>query len=226
RALLRGIREGSVVVLVAAPGFQSWEGTVSVRAGQQSDLDVPLKPDLEKQRDASTREPASRLGQELERNLRATDADKRRRSAPLFRTLAWTSAVATAGGIASFTITGLRVRKLEEDKIARIRQSWANQEEDQRITSVADGCAEAEIDGYAPVRDVCREGKQMATLTNVLIGVSTALAVATGYFAFKGFLASEESPRGEKNGSSSTPRITVTPLLLPSGTGLGTTIQF
>ena len=48
------------------------------------------------------------------------------------------------------------------------------------------------VPGAADIISACDNGKQMATVTNVLIGVTAVAAIAAGYFYYKGYVASPE----------------------------------
>jgi hypothetical protein len=135
------------------------------------------------------------------------------------RVLFWTSLVTTGVGVAAFTITGLQVRSIEkeqDDALAKFNFA-AN-----GVQHPNDACAEAASDGFAELQDICDRGKRMATITNVLIGVSAAAAVATAIFYWRGYLipshASERTARRSK--------LMIGPELYPTGAGLGAVMQF
>lgn len=214
-ATLRGLSEGLVTISVESPGYRRWDGLAEVKAGKVQRITVTLEPEAE-----------GGGGPEI-----VGPADEEPTSKKTYRTLAWTSAVITAGGITAFTITGLKVWSLEDEKLSEIRKSWDNPEENRRITSVEDACSEAAQDGYAPVNDVCRKGKDMAMWTNILLGASATMAIATGYFAYKGYFADDKEAQPAPGSSAARRRkpkrtVLVAPTFYPEGAGVGAVIQF
>ncbi|MBI4508517.1 MAG: PEGA domain-containing protein [Deltaproteobacteria bacterium] len=210
-ATIEGLPEGRARVVVEADGYKRWEGQVDVRPGASVRLAVSLRPDSVERTptlSATSPPPSDRPSG---------------RPGKMYRTLAWTSAVLTAGGVAAFTITGLKVRSLEQDKEAAIRTSW--DDPDGGITGTSDACKEADEKGYAPVDSICRDGKRMAKITNILIGLSAAAFVATGVFAYEGYIAADRPPPEQARKASSR-RVTVVPEIFPTGAGLGAVIQF
>jgi hypothetical protein len=148
------------------------------------------------------------------------------------RGLFWTSLVVTAGGVAAFTITGLKVRDYEEEKKAAIIEG--NKTHMFEADANTDACQKADEKNYEPVQSACDNGKQMATVTNVLIGVTAVAAVAAGYFYYKGYIAADRSSskdeaaakkrgrRAAKSGGT----VIVTPQVYSNGAGLGAVITF
>ena len=104
------------------------------------------------------------------------------------RVLFWTSLVATGAGVAAFTITGLQVRSIEKEQDAAIAE-WGDTYKANGVQFPNDACAEARHDSFAKLVDICDRGQNMATVTNVLIGVTAAAAVATAFFYWRGYLA-------------------------------------
>jgi hypothetical protein len=210
-ASVKGLGEGTLEIAIEAEGFERWVGQAEVKAGQVHRMDVTLTavggafmPPPRRKRDTADRPEDT------------------------YKVLAWTSAVVTAGGITAFAITGVKVWNLEDEKREAIQSSWGNADPNERIGE--GGCAEAADKGYKPVDDLCRRGKQMATLTNVLIGVSATMALATGYFAYKGYGGTAESSRPSSTRAGSRQkaptRVLVTPEIYPTGGGVGAIIQF
>jgi len=138
------------------------------------------------------------------------------------RVLFWTSLVATGAGVAAFTITGLQVRSIEKEQDESLTKfNYAAN----GIQHPNDACAEAEADGYTDLVDICKRGRRMATITNVLIGVTAATAVATAIFYWRGYLAPARAERADRRKKDRT-RMVLSPEIYQNGAGLGALIQF
>jgi hypothetical protein len=105
----------------------------------------------------------------------------------------------------------------------RLSLSW--QEADGGITTPGDACAEAARMGNTEVTSICNDGKKMALMTNIFIGVATASALASAYFYYKGYVQPSSTPR-DHAARKSKPKAVVSPQLFPSGAGVGAIIQF
>ena len=142
----------------------------------------------------------------------------------------WTSLVVTAGGVTAFTITGLKVRDYEDQKLDAIDNSGGV------ITSGPNdnACLEADQKSYAPLQKVCSDGKSMATVTNVLVGVTAVAAIATGYFYYKGYVAPGKGGKKESGDQSKRNRrrqarggqVIIAPTISTDGAGLGAVVTF
>ena len=194
---------GRHTVTVRSDGYRSWEGTVQLAEGQTEKLEVGLVP-----------------GAAIALTPPAETVD---RPGGAYRVMTWTSAALTAGGVVAFTVTGLKVRSLEEDKAEAIAAAMGDATIPGGGIFGPDACADAESKDHEPVVDICKDGKTYATLTNVFIGVTAGLAVATGVFAYKGYV----SP-GDGGGEhvARTPRFRLLPQVTASGFGVGASLTF
>jgi hypothetical protein len=146
-----------------------------------------------------------------------------------WRAAFWASLVVTAGGATAFTITGMKVRSLEDDKAAAIVGSGG------AFTAGPneDACSKASAEGYTPVTSICDDGKKYATMTNVFIGVTAVAAVAAGFFYYKGYIAPGPAKKKDVVTGRRRPareagvgEVMITPTIAPGGAGLGATITF
>jgi hypothetical protein len=142
------------------------------------------------------------------------------------RILFWTSLALTGAGVTVFTITGLKVRSLEDEQDELIA-AWPGGGPDP-VMNPDDACAEAAADGYTALVNVCDDGKSMATITNIAIGVTIAAGIASAFFYWRGYIAADKT--SEKNAAAKKRRQgttwSVAPTLYPSGGGLGAVISF
>lgn len=210
-ATLGDLPEGRYNVAIEAQGYQRWETTTEVQAGETTRVDARLEPET-----SGGGLPGGGSG----------GGD---RPGGTSRALFWTTLVVTAGGVASFTITGLKVREYEDQKVDAILNSGGQIESD----SSEDACREARAEGYRPLVEVCDKGEDMAMVTNVLIGVTAFMAVASGYFYYKGYVS--PGKRSERRGADQArtrrkkrpaTEIVVTPEVYPGGGGVGAVISF
>lgn len=206
--IIRGLPPGNVLLAVDSPGYQRTEVTVEIRDGQAARAAITLEP-------AVAPPP---LAPPVEQPV------AHERGGGTARVLFWTSLVATGAGITAFTITGLKVRSIEkeqDDAIAKFDYSKNG------VQFPNDACAEAKNDGNPKLVDICDRGKSMATITNVLIGVTAVTAVATAIFYWRGYLAEDAKPReAQARGKPPGRRLVVSPEIYQGGGGVGAVIQF
>jgi hypothetical protein len=202
--IIRGLPPGPARIRIEAGGQLWGETTVDLREGE------PVRAAVG---GGGGRRGSAALVEEPQGPARPGQAS---------RVLFWTSLVATGAGVAAFTITGLQVRSIEKEQDAALVGF------DYRANGVqhpGDACAEARHDGHAALIDICDRGKRMATLTNVLIGVSAATAVASAIFYWRGYV----TPGGGRERTSARrreQRMVFGPELYPTGAGVGAAIQF
>jgi hypothetical protein len=208
--VIRGLPPGPVQLTVEAPGHRRAVLDVEIREGQTARAAIELEP-IGDSRIAVT--PPMPLD------------DGERRGGGTARVLFWSSLVATGAGVAAFTITGLKVRSIEKEQDeALTRFNYAAN----GVQHPGDACAEARNDGFMELIDICDRGRNMATVTNVLIGATAVAAVATAFFYWRGYLAGDarrETTAGRRR-PAGIGSVVVSPELYRSGAGLGAVIQF
>jgi hypothetical protein len=224
---LGDLSEGPHTVALEAPGHRRWEQTVSVRGGEPTVVVAQLESDA----------VGGPPGDDGQPDVGPED-DGVERPGGTYRVLFWTSLVTTGVGVAGFTVTGLKVRDYEDEKISAILI-----DDSFSASAGEDACKKADEPGSgAPqqLHDACDGGKKYATYTNVLIGVSAVAAAATAFFYYKGYIASDNGratandrsakAKGGKKSRKRVPApsgIVVTPQVYgTSGAGLGATITF
>ncbi len=212
-AILRGLPPGEARVSIEAPGYASNGKLVTIRdGGDPARASITLSP-----------LPAGGPVALVPVTAPAPMDDTSSAPGQTARVLFWSSLVATGAGVAAFTITGLQVRSIEKE------QDGALANFDYMMNGVQfpdDACAEAKNDGYAALDDICGRGRRMATITNVLIGVSAAAAVATAIFYWRGYLAPGRSSEQMASKKKKPPKLVWSPEFYPNGAGLGAVIQF
>lgn len=223
-ASIADLPDGTYTVAVDSEGHKRWEKNVSVKAGEPTLVVAELEASTVG--DGGGDDVGGGGGGEPPGG---GDQGSHARPGGVSRGLFWTSLVVTAGGVAAFTVTGLKVRDYENDKRDAIVATGLNAGPDM------DACAAAGNDTrYASVKNACDDGKRMATVTNVLIGVTAVAAVAAGFFYYKGYVAADKASREQaaarrKRRSVRAARagsITVTPQIYTTGAGLGAVITF
>jgi hypothetical protein len=203
--VIRGLPPGPVMLAVESPGHQRAEVSVEIRPGQAARATMRLEPEV-----AVAPAPAPPV-----------EDEPGRRGGGAGRVLFWTSLVATGAGVAAFTVTGLKVRSIEneqDDAISRF-DYMAN-----GVQYPNDACREAANDGNQDLVDICDRGRSMATMTNVLIGATAVAAVATAIFYWRGYLAEDARPR--ERAKRKDQRLLVGPEIYHGGGGVGAVIQF
>jgi hypothetical protein len=194
-------------VAITSDGYDKWEGqTQEIKPGAQG----ALKADLNKTAAVAIKPPPHHGGETAER------------PGKIARILFWTSAVVTVGGAVAFSVTGSQVRSIEKEQDTAIA-NWKNNSPipyPSTLTFPNDACKESAKDGNAKLTDICNRGKSMATMTNVLIGGTAAFAVATLFFAYKGYISPGEASPEKDSG------VSVLPAVGPQGAGVTATIQF
>jgi len=208
---LKGLAPGPATVAVASPGYETYEQKVDVKPGASTRMSV----ELVKQK-AARPAPAAAMpsGEPI--------VDRPGGTA---RVLFWTSLVATGAGVAAFTITGLKVKSIENEQDEAIAE-WGNGFRTNGVQFPGDACSEARNDGFQKLVDICDRGKNMATVTNVLIGVTAAAAVATAFFGWKGYLSSGSSDGERVALRKRPPRVVLSPEIYRTGGGVGAVVQF
>jgi hypothetical protein len=209
--VIRGLAPGQAKITIEASGYVGPATMVTIREGEPARATVTLE-----EARAGVSPPLDPIPAE------APEAEAPGKTA---RVLFWTSLVATGAGVAAFTITGLQVRSIEDEQDAALAMFDYQKN---GVEFPDDACAEAESDGYAALTSICDRGRRMATITNVLIGVTAAAAVATAIFYWKGYLApgggsSEQAALRKKKKAS---KMVWAPEIYQSGAGLGAVIQF
>lgn len=210
-ATIADLDDGTYLVAIESEGYKRFEVDVPLRGGETARVPVQLE---------------KATGDDRPDILPPGGDKPTARPGGTSRALFWTTLVVTTGGIASFTITGIKVKDYEDEKNNAIRMSAGTI----MAGSGDDACAEAEAESYEPVTSPCKNGKQMATVTNVLIGATAVMALATGYFYYKGYIAPgprvKEATSRERAKKKSGTTVVVVPEIYPSGAGLGAVIQF
>ncbi len=224
-ASIADLADGSYTIAVESEGHKRWEKTVTVRAGEPTLVVAELEAD-------TVGDGGDEGGGIVEGGGGGGGRDEGgARPGGTSRALFWTSLVVTAGGVAAFTVTGLKVREYEDQKI----QAIVNAGSEFHAGPNDDACALASAQPYDPVRKPCEDGKRMATVTNVLIGVTAVAAVAAGFFYYKGYVAADRGGSRDQAANRKKRRtaralrpgtITVTPQVYTTGAGLGATITF
>jgi hypothetical protein len=221
-ASIPDVADGSYVVAVESEGHKRWEKNVTVKAGEPTLVVAELEP-------ASVGDTGGEGGGEPGGEPPPGDKGGGGRPGGVSRGLFWTSLVVTAGGVAAFTVTGLKVRDYEDQKIDAIRTTHLMAGPNDDACALAGNNA-----AYASVKTACDDGKKMATVTNVLIGVTAVAAVAAGFFYYKGYIASERERREQAAArkqkrtvrAARAGSVTVVPQVYSTGAGVGAIITF
>lgn len=208
---LKGLPPGVASIAVESPGYERYEqGNVDVKPGVTTKISVELVKAVGK--------PAPYTP------MPVPPVEQTERPGGTARVLFWTTLVATGAGVAAFTITGLKVKSIENEQDQAIKD-WGDGFKSNGVQFPGDACQEARNDGYQKLIDICDRGKSMATVTNVLIGVTAAAAVATAFFAWKGYLA--PGANNERVAARKLrPRVVLAPELYRNGGGVGAVVQF
>jgi hypothetical protein len=221
-ASIPDLADGSYTVAIESEGHKRWEKNVTVRAGEPTLVVAELE---------ASSVGGDDVGGAGDEPPGGSDQGSHSRPGGVSRGLFWTSLVVTAGGVAAFTVTGLKVRDYEDQKRDAILATGLSAGPDM------DACAAAgTTPAYASVKSACDDGKRMATVTNVLIGVTAVAAVAAGFFYYTGYVAADKASRDQAAARSNKKKrslratrpgsITVTPQVYTSGAGLGAVITF
>ncbi len=222
-ATISGIEEGEHTIAIESRGWERYEGSFTVAPGEQTEVSVSL----------------DRKGGGIVGGKKGGG----KRPGGTSRALFWTSVIATGASVTAFTVTGLQVRSLEDDKQTQFEQlvaaggntSGAPTDSNSDFTDVC-AIANTNLDNAnadvariaGDLRDTCDKGRSRATLTNVFIGTSVATALAASYFYYKGYIepgksGKERQARGRKAKKS---RVVVAPTVGPNVVGAGLEIQF
>jgi hypothetical protein len=208
---VKGLAPGPASIAVESPGYEKYEQTnVNVKPGVTTKISVELVKAVGKV-PPYTPMPLAPI-------------EQAERPGGTARVLFWTTLVATGAGVAAFTITGLKVKSIEDEQDQAIKD-WGDGFKANGVQFPGNACEEARNDGYQKLVDICDRGKSMATVTNVLIGVTAAAAVATAFFAWKGYLSSGSG--NERVASRKLqPRVVFSPEIYRNGGGVGAVVQF
>ncbi|MBN2724109.1 MAG: hypothetical protein JXR95_08580 [Deltaproteobacteria bacterium] len=117
--------------------------------------------------------------------------------------------------LAASAYTGLQVWSYEDDKDAEIKKN------PDLYYGQSDVCKVAQGD----MVDICDNGKNMATMTNVLMFSGIAVGVASTYFLYKGFLSSSSEAKGTL-GEGDSGKVTLIPYIAPGGGGISLGTRF
>jgi hypothetical protein len=247
-ASIAEVAEGSYTVQVQAPGYKPWEKKITVRAGEPTLVVAELEPETPSSGNGGGNGGA---GGQIGGTGGAGGGGGiggpgggpgDGGSGSGYKVAMWSALVVTVGGAAAFSVTGLKVRGLEDDKLDAIAESRVGKDSNDKGFINAqpgeDACAEAEAEGATKVSGICSDAKNMATVTNVLIGVTVVAGVATAYFYYKQGQAERArarraarqdgqssakpgKPKSEKKGT-----VLVAPTVYEGGAGLGAVITF
>jgi hypothetical protein len=202
-ATVSGLSEGEHTLGVEASGYKRYNTTIEVTPGEAVEVEV-----------------------ELVRKGGPTGGGER--PGKTSRVLFWTSVVATGASITAFTVTGLQVRSLEDDKQEQFEILVANGADTSGSPTDSKGdftdvCGVADanmaVQGAAELAATCDDGRSKALLTNLFIGTSVATALAASYFYYKGYIQPKSSKERE-------PSFSVTPTIGSNVVGAGLEIQF
>jgi hypothetical protein len=205
-ATVSGLSEGAHSLAIESEGYTRYEGNISITPGEQLDVNIQLT-----RRDGTV------------------DPLTTERPGKTARILFWSSVVATGASITAFTITGLQVRSLEDDKQDQFETILGNGADTAGHATDSNGdftdvCKIAEenmgVMGATELIDTCDKGRSKALLTNILIGTSVATALAASYFYYKGYVQPKSATNKERSA------VTVTPAVGPNIVGAGLEIQF
>src|SRR5262249_18322091 len=206
---MKGLPPGPASIAVESPGFERYEqASVDVKPGATTKISVELVKAVGKPAPLTPVPPVEQV----------------ERPGGTARVLFWTTLVATGAGVAGFTITGLKVKSIENEQDQAIKE-WGDGFKANGVQFPGDACQEARNDGYQKLIDICDRGKNMATVTNVLIGVTAAAALATAFFAWKGYLSPGSNVERVARRNVQ-PRVVLAPELYRSGGGVGAVVQF
>ncbi len=203
-ATVSGLSEGSHTVGVETPGFDSYGGEVSIKAGGSTDLNITLEK----------KGGGGPIG-----------GGGGGKPGGVSRALFWTSLVLTGAGAAAVTVTGLQVRgSLKDEQLAAV-QALGDRTSMPIKLSKSNACADAQMQdssdpGVKAVLDACDRGKSRAMLTNVFLGASFVTAVAASYFYYKGYIAPGAANKKERSA------VRIIPTVSPTQVGAGVAIEF
>lgn len=207
--VMNDVSGGTNRLEVEAPGMKRWANPIDVQPHGRTDVNVTLEPVV--------------ASMPLVPPAPAQPEPAKERPGGTARVLFWTSLVATGAGVAAFTITGLQVRSIEKEQDAAIAE-WGDTYKANGVQFPNDACSEARHDNFSKLVDICDRGQNMATVTNVLVGVTAAAAVATAFFYWRGYMSTSETERPRSAKLRTIP--IVAPEVYKSGAGLGAVIQF
>jgi tetratricopeptide (TPR) repeat protein len=140
------------------------------------------------------------------------------KSATLWRVAFWSAVTATTASFASFFAFGVRAGQLRNDRDDALRDYQRTHPGDDVWTSSDDVCAEASnVPDADDVRGICTRGANANLVSLVSLGVGVGLAIATGYFYYRGYV-SKRPDRG-------TP-VALEPAFSSSGGGLAVSVGF
>jgi hypothetical protein len=209
-----------MALAIDAPGYDRVDTRADVKGGVVSHIKVELNKKL----DTTVKNvPGDKKD---DNKVPAGGEETEERPGKAARVLFWTSLVLTAGGVAAFTITGLQVKSIENEQDQAIAD-WGNGYKTSGVVQFPnDACAEARAVAYQKLIDICDRGQNMATVTNVLIGVTAVAAITTGYFLWKGYISPRSSSHESAKRKSGPTNLVVAPAFSKDGAGIGAIMQF
>lgn len=203
-AQIGSLSEGKHEIRVESEGHSPFSREVAIQGGQTEEIKAELTKSEAVDTDKGDEEPG--------------------RPGGFSRAMFWTTAVLTAGGAAAFTITGLRVKAVEDEIPAKISEGGI-------MLDPNNPCADPNVGNFQNIKNLCDEGNSKKDLTNYLIIASSVTAVAAGFFYYKGYIAADKPKSREKTArslrkKSKQPVVQFTPTVLPTYVGAGVQIDF
>jgi len=217
-------KAGTHTLRFSKEGFETTERVVNVRGGETSSLNVTL-PKTGGAPPDDRRQPGVRPGTTPPPSPKDdTKSDPRLKWKILF----YSTAGAGAALLVASIFTGLKVKSLEDDKIDAIKDSWDSPDPSKHVTDESNACKYNK--GNKDLVDICNQGTDMATATNVLIGVGAALIAGSGYFLYRAYFGEDEE-RVTRDAAVTPPRPAgptwvVTPTFSEKGGGVSATFRF
>jgi hypothetical protein len=213
---LRNVAVGSVAIKIKLDGYKEWYRQISVSAGKAVRLTVKLDPIIKvlppikkpPKVEPPPKKP-SRLG---------------------WKVAFWTGVAATVGVGVGVALTGLDVLSIESDK-----EDYLRGVKDANVAKFGCGYKSHTSNQDHPQLDsLCQDGRDKATITNVLVGVTAGMGVLTGFFAYKAFFSSDgESSTSDAGDSDSarrdpskTVKLQLQPSITPQGASVGLKVTF
>jgi hypothetical protein len=229
--VLRDLPPGKYKIKIEKAGYKVWEQEVEVLGGELREVQAEMVLFS-----AATPPPPEDKKPEKKKPGKGVNP---------WKIAFWSGAAVTVGMAVGMGVTGANVLGAQSDKESFIRDYRTQQGDNTLYTPQQDVCDEAagmDATNRARIEDICDNGKQNATLSNVFLGLMLASAAATGFLYYKAYIEKEspappdeddktqpEAPAGEAPVSRSgngPPRWLVSPTAGPRGAGLGLSLQF